>query len=91
MDEPVELRDRMRELAAASPEQVRSRLVEEMIVISKRAQQLSPLAMTERDLEAVCESYRREFWLWLVGERTWAQCADGLAGRFARRGKLGQI
>ncbi len=30
-------------------------------------------------------SYRREVWLWLMGERTWDQCVSGLAGRVARR------
>ena len=27
----------------------------------------------------------REVWLWVAGERTWSQMADGLAGRIARR------
>jgi hypothetical protein len=35
-----------------------------------------------RDIVA---GYDRELWLWLLGERTWAQCADGLAGRVRRR------
>src|SRR5580658_1375631 len=30
-------------------------------------------------------SYRRELWLWLMGERIWDQCVSGLAGRVARR------
>jgi hypothetical protein len=30
-------------------------------------------------------SYRRELWLWLMGERQWDQCVSGLAGRVARR------
>ena len=29
--------------------------------------------------------YRREIWLWLAGERTWAQCCSGLIGRITRR------
>lgn len=29
--------------------------------------------------------YRREIWLWLAGERTWAQCCAGLVGRVERR------
>ena len=29
--------------------------------------------------------YRREIWLWLMGERTWAQCCSGLIGRIDRR------
>ncbi len=30
-------------------------------------------------------SYRREIWIWLAGERTWAQCCAGLIGRIGRR------
>jgi hypothetical protein len=33
--------------------------------------------------------YRRELWLWLVGERTWAQSCSGLVGRLNRR--IGQV
>jgi hypothetical protein len=29
--------------------------------------------------------YQREIWLWLAGERTWAQCCSGLIGRINRR------
>jgi hypothetical protein len=34
---------------------------------------------------SVAVGYRREIWLWLMGERTWAQCCSGLAGRVERR------
>jgi hypothetical protein len=34
---------------------------------------------------ALVSGYRREIWLWLMGERTWAQCCSGLAGRVERR------
>lgn len=33
--------------------------------------------------------YRRELWLWLAGERTWAQACSGLVGRISRR--VGQV
>ena len=36
-------------------------------------------------LAQVVAGYRRELWLWLVGERTWEQCLSGLAGRVDRR------
>jgi len=35
-------------------------------------------------VDAVTE-YRRELWLWLIGDRIWAQFVSGLAGRVARR------
>ena len=31
------------------------------------------------------DGYKRELWLWLMGERTWAQCCSGLIGRITRR------
>ena len=34
---------------------------------------------------AIVVAYRREIWLWLMGERTWAQCCSGLIGRIDRR------
>ncbi|MGH9091711.1 MAG: hypothetical protein ACRDZR_10100, partial [Acidimicrobiales bacterium] len=34
---------------------------------------------------ALLAGYRREVWLWLAGERTWAQCCAGLVGRVDRR------
>ncbi len=42
----------------------------------------------ESYLDAVAE-YQREMWLWANGERTWAQCVSGLAGRLVRRGAPG--
>jgi hypothetical protein len=41
--------------------------------------------MSEEGLERVVLDYRREIWLWLAGERTWAQCCSGLIGRINRR------
>ena len=38
-----------------------------------------------KSFEGLVMEYQRERWLWLGGERTWAQCSSGLAGRIARR------
>ena len=96
LDEPVELRDCMRSLAAVAPAQARSRLVLEVALLVAEAYQpeaYQPEA-TQRegrhpsvgvDIEAACRSYARELWLWLVGERTWEQCVSGLGGRLLRR------
>jgi len=35
----------------------------------------------------VVGGYRRELWLWIVGERTWPQCCSGLIGRIGRRAR----
>jgi hypothetical protein len=34
---------------------------------------------------AIVLAYRRELWLWMAGERTWAHCCAGLIGRIERR------
>jgi len=36
-------------------------------------------------LRRLVATYRRELWLWLVGERRWDAVEAGLAGRVARR------
>jgi hypothetical protein len=46
---------------------------------------LGSAGMTRDDLALVIAGYRREIWLWLAGERTWAQCCSGLIGRITRR------
>lgn len=51
----------------------------------RRWQSLAALGITEADVEAIVLGYRRELWLWLVGERTWDQACSGLLGRIERR------
>jgi hypothetical protein len=46
---------------------------------------LDSAGMTHDDLTRVVAGYQRELWLWLAGERTWAQCCSGLIGRITRR------
>jgi hypothetical protein len=46
---------------------------------------LATAGMTRDDLALVVTGYGREIWLWLAGERTWAQCCSGLIGRITRR------
>ena len=50
-----------------------------------RWRSLAVAGVTEDDLVAIVAGYRREVWLWLAGERTWAQCCSGLLGRIGRR------
>jgi hypothetical protein len=48
--------------------------------------------LEEKDFLQLVGGYRRELWLWLVGERTWVQCCAGLIGRVDRRlGALEQL
>jgi hypothetical protein len=46
---------------------------------------LASAGLGEDAFRLVVLGYRRELWLWLAGERTWAQCCSGLIGRISRR------
>jgi hypothetical protein len=46
---------------------------------------LASAGLSEDGLGEIVSGYRREIWLWLAGERTWAQCCSGLIGRVNRR------
>jgi hypothetical protein len=46
---------------------------------------LASAGLSEQGLGQIVSGYRRELWLWLAGERTWAQCCSGLIGRINRR------
>jgi hypothetical protein len=46
---------------------------------------LAASGINEAGLTEIVRGYRREIWLWLAGERTWAQCCAGLVGRIERR------
>jgi hypothetical protein len=50
-----------------------------------RWRSLASVGLSEKDLERIVVDYRREVWLWLAGERTWAHCCSGLIGRINRR------
>jgi hypothetical protein len=50
-----------------------------------RWRSLGPAGLSEGELEQIVLDYRREVWLWLAGERMWAQCCSGLIGRITRR------
>jgi hypothetical protein len=47
--------------------------------------QIEPAGIDRRSFDAIVADYQRELWHWLWGDRTWAQCAEGLAGRLTRR------
>src|SRR5208283_3190577 len=46
-----------------------------------RWRSLGTAGLHEEDLSGIVADYQREIWLWLAGERTWAQCCSGLIGR----------
>ena len=50
-----------------------------------RWRSLAAAGLSEVEFGVIVLGYRREIWLWLAGERTWAQCCSGLIGRINRR------
>ncbi|MHB1583444.1 MAG: hypothetical protein ACYCU7_15400 [Acidimicrobiales bacterium] len=50
-----------------------------------RWQALGGAGWTPEGFAEVVVGYRREIWLWMAGERTWAHCCSGLLGRLERR------
>ncbi len=46
---------------------------------------LRTAGIDEAGFARVAIAYRRELWLWLLGDRAWAQCCAGLIGRVDRR------
>jgi hypothetical protein len=50
-----------------------------------RWRSLTSVGLSEDEFTRIVLGYRREIWLWLAGERTWAQCCSGLIGRINRR------
>jgi hypothetical protein len=88
-EEPVELRARTRALVEQAPERGAA-LVDAGSWIADPlwdhwGSTLEPAGMDRERFLVVVADYRRELWLWVMGERTWAQTTDGLAGRVRRR------
>jgi hypothetical protein len=46
---------------------------------------LQTFDLTKEAFGQIVLAYQREVWLWLAGERTWAQSCSGLMGRVGRR------
>jgi hypothetical protein len=88
--EPLELRERTRALAEQDPAGALALLDRGEWIAGPLwdcwGAALARAGLRRQDLLGVLVDYRRELWLWLMGERTWAQCAAGLAGRIRRRG-----
>ena len=88
-EEPVELRARVRALVEHAPEQGAA-LIDGAEWIADPLWErcgplLEPAGMSRARFLQVVAGYRRELWLWVMGERTWAQSAGGLLGRVRRR------
>jgi hypothetical protein len=87
-EEPVEMRDALRDALLAGTDW-RDGFTDDVCVgvwlWERWRPALEPAGMAREDFVDVIISYRREVWLWLMGERQWDQVVSGLAGRVARR------
>ncbi|HEX6675466.1 MAG TPA: hypothetical protein VF486_10615 [Actinomycetes bacterium] len=87
--EPAELRARTRALAEQDPAGAIALLGEGEWILDQLwepwGRELERWGMGRERLRQIAADYRRELWLWVMGERTWEQCAGGLLGRVQRR------
>jgi hypothetical protein len=87
--EPVDLRARTRKLAEQDPDAAIAMLGEGEWILGQLwerwGEALEPAGIGRERLRLIAVDYRRELWLWVMGERTWEQCAGGLLGRVRRR------
>jgi hypothetical protein len=88
-EEPVTLRLHTRALIDQDPEQGTAVVDAGSWIADPLWESWGPVleaAGMDRDrFDAIVTGYRRELWLWVMGERTWAQSAGGLLGRVQRR------
>jgi hypothetical protein len=87
--EPTELRARTRALAEQDPAGAIALLDRGEWILDQLWERwgsdLEHSGMGRERLRQIAVDYRRELWLWVMGERTWEQCAGGLLGRVQRR------
>ncbi|HXQ55838.1 MAG TPA: hypothetical protein VOA19_08555 [Actinomycetes bacterium] len=88
-EEPVELRRRTRALIEQDPRRGSAALDAGSWIADPLWDRWGPAleaaGMPRDRFDQVVAGYRRELWLWVMGERTWAQSAGGLLGRVERR------
>jgi len=87
--EPIYLRARTRTLAEQDPAAAIAMLGDGEWILAQLWDRwgtaLEPVGIGRERLRQIAVDYRRELWLWVMGERTWDQCAGGLLGRVQRR------
>lgn len=87
-EEPVEVRDGLRRALLDGTDRREGFSNENCVGIllwQRWRSALEPVGMDREAFIDVVVGYRRELWLWLVGERPWEQFISGLAGRVVRR------
>jgi hypothetical protein len=86
--EPEEMRDGLRDiiLAGGDPREDFSNDVCLAVWLwDLWCRSLEPVGLDRETFVDIAVTYGREIWLWIIGERRWEQCIEGLAGRVERR------
>jgi hypothetical protein len=87
-EEPVDLKANMRD-ALLDGHDWREEFADDMCLAiwlwSLWQPALEPYGLTREDFFDHVIAFRRELWLWLIGDRQWLQYVTGLAGRVVRR------
>lgn len=87
--EPLELKERTTRLALESPSAARERLAEGEWLAgylwAEWARELEPAGVTREALVAELSRWRRELWLWVMGERQWKEAAGLVYGGVLRQ------
>jgi alkylation response protein AidB-like acyl-CoA dehydrogenase len=87
--EPIELRANARALLDEAPDKTLRALADggwlAPLLWEEWGALLEPRGWRRAAFQQVVASYHNELRLWLVGERPWAHCVSGLAGRVLRR------
>jgi hypothetical protein len=86
--EPTEMREGLREilLAGGDPREGFSNDICLAVWLWESwRSSLEPAGFDREAFVDVVVSYGREIWLWIIGERRWEPCIEGLLGRVERR------
>jgi len=86
--EPLELRDTMHKAVAAGADwdaAFGDGLAVGALLWDRWGSALEATGLDRGGFDAIVVGYQRELWFWFVGERTWRQAVEGLAGRVHRR------
>jgi hypothetical protein len=88
-DEPTELRANVRALLDDAPDDGLRALADggwlTPLLWEEWGAQLEPRGWRRAEFQQVVAAYSNELRLWIMGERPWAHCISGLAGRVLRR------
>jgi hypothetical protein len=88
-DEPLELRASVRALLDDAPDEGLRALADGGWLVPLLWEEwgalLEPLGWRRITFQQVVAGYHNEARLWIMGERPWAHCVSGLAGRVQRR------